>query len=131
MVAIVAIIASITWFAKKRGCNMFKKLTTLFTQDTQRGKSKRRQNRKQRQSRIETLEKRELFATDAFVGMFNNGNWRLEGQPAAVSFGLPGDQPVMGDWNSDGTKTPGVFRNGTWVLDLTGNGFDANDCDRD
>jgi hypothetical protein len=44
-----------------------------------------------------------------------------------ISFGLAGDQPVMGDWNGDGRETPGVYRNGTWVLDLTGNGFDAGD----
>ncbi len=27
----------------------------------------------------------------------------------------------------DGKKTPGVFRNGMWVLDETGNGFDSGD----
>jgi hypothetical protein len=29
----------------------------------------------------------------------------------------------MGDWNGDGTRTPGVFRNGTWYLrDRNGSG---------
>ena len=37
------------------------------------------------------------------------------------SFGLPGDQPVMGDWTGDGRIRVGVFRNGEWYLDLNGN----------
>lgn len=106
---------------------MFGKLMKVFARGSQSKVRRSGQDRKRRRSYIETLEKRELFAGDAFVGMFDNGMWRVEGEPAAVSFGLPGDQPVMGDWNGDGTKTPGIFRNGTWVLDVTGNGFDAND----
>ena len=31
-------------------------------------------------------------------------------------YGQPGDIPVCGDWNGDGTQTPGVVRNGTWYL---------------
>jgi peptidoglycan/xylan/chitin deacetylase (PgdA/CDA1 family) len=49
----------------------------------------------------------------------------LSGGPAQVSFdfGLAGDRKVMGDWNGDGTRTPGVFRNGTWYLrDRNGSG---------
>lgn len=76
---------------------------------------------------IESLEQRQLFAADAFVGVYDNGHWRLGEHPGEISFGLPGDQPVMGDWNGDGVKTPGVFRNGTWVLDETGDGFDGGD----
>lgn len=30
--------------------------------------------------------------------------------------------PVTGDWNGDGITEIGVFRNGTWVLDMNGNG---------
>ena len=37
------------------------------------------------------------------------------------SFGLPGDQPVMGDWTGDGRIRVGVFRHGEWYLDLNGN----------
>ncbi len=33
----------------------------------------------------------------------------------------------MGDWTGSGRKTPGIYREGTWVLDLTGNGYDAGD----
>lgn len=107
---------------------MFKKLIKIFSCNPRfqmwKDGHKRKSNRPRK---IEFLEKRALFAGDAAIAMFSNGTWRIEDQPAAISFGLPGDQPVMGDWNGDGKKTPGVFRNGTWVLDLTGNGFDAND----
>jgi len=34
----------------------------------------------------------------------------------ALNYGLPGDQPVMGDWNNDGMDTIGVYRNGTFYL---------------
>jgi hypothetical protein len=41
------------------------------------------------------------------------------------SFGLPGDQPVVGNWNNSGTKRIGIFRNvgglGTWYVDTNGN----------
>src|SRR5262249_48415724 len=32
-------------------------------------------------------------------------------------FGTGGDKPVVGDWNGDGVRTIGVFRNGMWYLD--------------
>lgn len=38
------------------------------------------------------------------------------------SFGLPGDQPVMGDWTGTGVIRIGVFRDGVWYLDLNDNG---------
>ncbi len=37
-------------------------------------------------------------------------------------FGTPGDVPVVGDWNGDGTHTIAVFRSGTWWRDTDGNG---------
>ncbi len=37
-------------------------------------------------------------------------------------YGTAGDWPVSGDWNGDGIATIGVFRNGTWSLDVDGNG---------
>jgi hypothetical protein len=50
----------------------------------------------------------------------------LSGQPPLFSdildsFGLPGDQPVMGDWTGDGRIRIGIFRKGEWYLDLNGN----------
>jgi hypothetical protein len=44
------------------------------------------------------------------------------------SFGQSGDIPVVGDWTGTGAKRIGIFRNGTWLLDINGNGvFDAGD----
>ena len=45
-----------------------------------------------------------------------NGLWQN------FTFGLPGDVPIMGDWNGSGTMKIGIFRNGVWMLDVNGNG---------
>ncbi len=37
-------------------------------------------------------------------------------------YGTDVDRAVVGDWNGDGVATIGVFRNGTWYLDVDGNG---------
>ena len=37
-------------------------------------------------------------------------------------FGVPTDVPLAGDWNGDGIRTPGVFRNGKWHFDMDGDG---------
>ena len=37
-------------------------------------------------------------------------------------FGVTGDKPVVGDWNGDGVKTIGIFRDGRWFLDMDGDG---------
>ncbi len=40
-----------------------------------------------------------------------------------TNFVLPGDSPVVGDWDGDGKAEIGVFRNnGQWFLDANGNG---------
>ena len=33
-----------------------------------------------------------------------------------INYGLPGDYPVVGDWNGDGTATIGIYRNGSFYL---------------
>lgn len=38
------------------------------------------------------------------------------------AYGQPDDIPITGDWNGDGIRTIGVFRGGTWELDLDGDG---------
>jgi len=44
------------------------------------------------------------------------------------AFGLAGDIPICGDWTGTGVKRIGVFRNGTWLLDINGDGvYDAGD----
>ena len=37
-------------------------------------------------------------------------------------FGIPSDEPVVGDWNGDGYDEVGVHRGNTWYLDTDGNG---------
>jgi len=44
------------------------------------------------------------------------------------SFGGSGDLAVTGDWDGTGIKRIGIFHNGTWLLDINGNGiFDSGD----
>ena len=60
----------------------------------------------------------------ALPATFHNGSWTLgyaigdEGDIETVTFGFgqPGDIPVMGDWNGDGTWTVGVVRGNQWLL---------------
>ncbi|MCE9608392.1 MAG: hypothetical protein K8U03_26210 [Planctomycetia bacterium] len=37
-------------------------------------------------------------------------------------YGWGGDQPIAGDWTGEGQEMIGIFRNGAWKLDLTGDG---------
>ena len=65
----------------------------------------------------------------------SNGVWAIDyltnggtdGVSPAVqldyNFGLPGDQPVLGDWSGTGRQNIGLFRNGTWFLDIDGDGL--------
>jgi hypothetical protein len=62
-----------------------------------------------------------------------NGNMQFDNCDIdrCIGFGLPGDIPIMGDWNGSGTMTIGVFRDGVWFLDYNGNKqFDNCDIDR-
>jgi hypothetical protein len=34
----------------------------------------------------------------------------------AINYGIPGDQPVIGDWDNDGIDTIGVYRSGQFLL---------------
>ncbi len=65
----------------------------------------------------------------------SNGVWSIDalhnggsnGVTAAVetlaSFGHPGDVPIVGDWAGTGHQYIGLFRNGTWFLDMDGDGY--------
>ena len=37
-------------------------------------------------------------------------------------YGSPGDLAISGDWNGDGISNIGLFRHGTWYLDMDGDG---------
>jgi hypothetical protein len=56
-----------------------------------------------------------------FVDWDRNDQWDDTDAAHVFSFGLPGDVPVMGDWNGDGRLKPGVYRNGFWLVDWNGN----------
>ena len=62
------------------------------------------------------------FRAGASPIIVRNGQWfvrtSLTSGVAEASFGYgdASDVPVVGDWNGDGVKTPGVFRYGTWFL---------------
>jgi hypothetical protein len=69
-----------------------------------------------------------LFRSGYFWVLDTNGNGVIETTPGGDrSFplgGLPGDVPVVGDWNGDGRSKAGIFRQGhLWILDVNGNGF--------
>jgi hypothetical protein len=72
------------------------------------------------------------------IGVFRAGMFALDLDQATYNynasttkfrfFGLPGDQPVAGDWLGTGIVSLGVFRAGAWYFDLNNNGvFDANE----
>ncbi|MCC7351820.1 MAG: carboxypeptidase regulatory-like domain-containing protein [Phycisphaerales bacterium] len=79
------------------------------------------------------------FTSDSFdVGLYRgsaahfffdiNSNHVWDGGDRHFVFGLPNDQPIVGDWNGDGTLKAGVYRNGLVFLDTNGNAvWDAGD----
>lgn len=52
----------------------------------------------------------------------SEGRLRADLIDHVFQYGSAGDQPVAGDFNGDGVSTIGVFRDGTWYLDIDGNG---------
>ena len=50
------------------------------------------------------------------------GNMRSDLIDHVFRFGTEEDKPVAGDWNGDGVYSIGIFRNGTWFLDMDGDG---------
>ena len=64
------------------------------------------------------------------VGVRRNSTWYLDADGSQqwsspgdeyFTFGIAGDEPVVGDWNGDGVDEIGVYRGGMWYLDLDGN----------
>jgi protocatechuate 3,4-dioxygenase beta subunit len=50
------------------------------------------------------------------------GKIRADAIDHVFEYGTTGDRAVVGDWTGDGIKKIGVFRNGTWYLDIDGDG---------
>jgi hypothetical protein len=57
-----------------------------------------------------------------FLDWNGNGVWDGCGTDRCYTFGQAGDQPIVGGWSGNGITKIGVFRNGTWELDVSGNG---------
>ena len=48
-----------------------------------------------------------------------------------TAFGLLGGNPKVGDWNGDTKTDIGIYKDGTWYLDMNGNGaWDGSTTDR-
>jgi hypothetical protein len=59
----------------------------------------------------------EVFTEGIYQGWFEGRNSNdCCAADIAIPYGLSGDRPVVGDWNGDGTDTPGVFRGGVWLV---------------
>ena len=66
----------------------------------------------------------------AYLGqsIFVADPWHVSSYLASTAYGNATDIAIVGDWNGTGTKQIGVFRNGTWYLDINNNGvLDASD----
>jgi hypothetical protein len=54
--------------------------------------------------------------------------WHVATDVVTTTYGNSTDLPISGDWDGSGKKRVGLFRNGTWILDINGNGIvDAGD----
>lgn len=63
-------------------------------------------------------------ATDGrrLLQLNEHGPRRIDVVDHVFRFGSGKDIPVTGDWNGDGIRSIGIFRDGTWQLDLDGDG---------
>lgn len=90
------------------------------------------QRRRAPRLQVERLEDREMLT---MLGSFQDGLWRMDankngvwdgasGGDAEVMFGRPGDRPITGDWNGNGSEKMAAYdsKTGVWLLDANGNG---------
>jgi hypothetical protein len=69
---------------------------------------------------------------DAIDGELQWATWYLTNSPTSgqaseiLQYGDPGDLPVVGDWDGDGTTTVGVVRDGHWFLRSAAGGGTAD-----
>lgn len=63
------------------------------------------------------------------LGIFTDGVWYLDLNGDRIyapmtevkGWGSPGDIPVVGDWNGDGSDSMGVYSGGEWYIDINSN----------
>ena len=76
------------------------------------------------------------------IGIYRNGAWYLDKNEngkwdgCTIDACLPAfggldiDKPLIGDWNGNGISKVGIYRQGSWYLDMNGNG-EWDGCDVD
>ena len=67
------------------------------------------------------------------IGIYNTGHWiQYFNNGQNFWFGIPGDVPVLGDWDGSGKVRIGIYRStGEWFVDLNGNNqWDGESIDR-
>jgi hypothetical protein len=62
----------------------------------------------------------------ADIAVVRNGIWCVDTTGNRIAdlvfcYGIPGDVPIVGDFNKDGSDDIAIFRNGVWCVDTTGN----------
>jgi len=68
------------------------------------------------------------FSSAGAAGAYAIDQWHVTSFAATGSFGSTGDRAIAADWDGTGKKRIGVFHNGSWLLDINGDGvFDAGD----
>jgi hypothetical protein len=71
--------------------------------------------------------------TPTEIGIYKEGTWYLDMNANGIwdgtttdrlvtAFGLPGWEPVRGDWNGNGIDEIGIYKDGVWYLDMDGSG---------
>jgi FtsP/CotA-like multicopper oxidase with cupredoxin domain len=78
-------------------------------------------NEMMRPYRVVMPDKIAVFRNGQMYRDTNGNNLWDAATDSLTSFGMVGDKPVSGDWNSSGTSKVGVFRAGQWYLDMNGN----------
>ncbi|MCA9143668.1 MAG: carboxypeptidase regulatory-like domain-containing protein [Planctomycetaceae bacterium] len=71
------------------------------------------------------------MATDGrrLLQLNEHGPRRIDVVEHVFRFGSGKDVPVTGDWNGDGIRAIGIYRDGSWQLDLDGDGrWSSNDA---
>ncbi|HMO14148.1 MAG TPA: SdrD B-like domain-containing protein [Pirellulaceae bacterium] len=69
-------------------------------------------------------------STGRSMRLASHGQSRVDVIDHVFGYGTDRDIPIAGDWNGDGIRTIGTFRDGKWKLDLNGDGvFDHRDAE--
>ena len=81
-------------------------------------------NKRRRKVQTQTVAYRESDGKDGKRLMVrgDEGSLRADAVDHVFQYGEQADTPIAGDWNGDGIDQIAVFRGGTWMLDVDGDG---------